>query len=213
MSEAIPTVYIVDDDPSFLKAIARFLTANGFEVKTFSSASEFLAHRDSDDSGCVVTDLQMPDMDGLSLQTAMAASSNPLPFLFLTGLGNIHSSVQAMRGGAEDFLEKQAPQAELLDAVTRALFRDARERKGRVRQLQLRALFDSLTTRELEVLSHVLEGRLNKQMASDLGINERTVKLHRSAIMRKMGVRSVAALARLSEEAGVQPTLCRQPAL
>ena len=205
MSEAIPTVYIVDDDASFLKAIARFLTANGFEVKTFSSASEFLAHRDSDDSGCVVTDLQMPDMDGLSLQTAMAASSNPLPFLFLTGLGNIHSSVQAMRGGAEDFLEKQAPQAELLDAVTRALFRDARERKGRVRQLQLRALFDSLTTRELEVLSHVLEGRL--------GINERTVKLHRSAIMRKMGVRSVAALARLSEEAGVQPTLCRQPAL
>jgi FixJ family two-component response regulator len=142
-------------------------------------------------------------MNGLDLQSALARSPNPLPILFLTGHGDIPSSVRAMRGGAVDFLEKRAPKEELLDAVRRALARDAREREERARRRELRARFDALSERELEVLSHVVRGRLNKQIAADLGIHERTVKLHRTAITRKLGVQSVAELTRLTDEAGI----------
>jgi FixJ family two-component response regulator len=203
MSAAESVVHIVDDDASFLTAAARLLRASGFTVKTFSSAADFLAQRDIDAPGCVVTDLQMPGLNGLDLQTALAQSSNPLPLLFLTGHGDIASTVHAMRGGAEDFLEKRAPKEALLDAVTRALARDARERSARIRQRELRVRFDSLSERELQVLAHVVQGRLNKQIAGDLGIHERTVKLHRTAITSKLGVPSVAALTRLTQEAGI----------
>ena len=203
MTEAVPIVHVVDDDASFLTAISRLLRANGFSVKTYSSAHKFLAHRDADVPGCVLADLQMPEMDGLDLQSALAQTLNPLPILFLTGHGDIPSSVQAMRGGAEDFLEKRAPKEKLLDAVRRALARDSREREARARQRQLRARFDSLSERELEVLSHVVQGRLNKQIAGDLGIHERTVKLHRTAITTKLKVQSVAELTKLTEEAGI----------
>jgi two-component system response regulator FixJ len=201
MSE--PTVHIVDDDASFLTAASRLLRASGFTVKTFSSASDFLAQRDIDAPGCVVADLQMPGLNGLDLQTALTQSRNPLPLLFLTGHGDIVSTVRAMRGGAEDFLEKRAPKEALLDAVKRALDRDMRERSAYARQRELRARFDTLSERELEVLAHVVQGRLNKQIASDLGIHERTVKLHRTAITTKLGVPSVAALTRLTQEAGI----------
>ena len=203
MTEAVPIVHVVDDDASFLTAISRLLRANGFSVKTYSSAHKFLAHRDADVPGCVLADLQMPEMDGLDLQSALAQTLNPLPILFLTGHGDIPSSVQAMRGGAEDFLEKRAPKEKLLDAVRRALARDSREREARARQRQLCARFDSLSERELEVLSHVVQGRLNKQIAGDLGIHERTVKLHRTAITTKLKVQSVAELTKLTEEAGI----------
>jgi FixJ family two-component response regulator len=203
MSATEPIVQIVDDDPSFLAAASRLLRASGFAVKTFSSASNFLAHRDTDSPGCVVADLQMPGINGLDLQSALTRSRNPLPILFLTGHGDIPSSVRAMRGGAVDFLEKRAPKEKLLDAVRRALARDARERKDRARQRELRARFDTLSERELEVLSHVVQGRLNKQIAGDLGIHERTVKLHRTAITTKLGVSSVAELTRLTLEAGI----------
>ena len=172
-------------------------------MKTFSSASDFLAQHDTDAPGCVLADLQMPGMNGLDLQSALARTCNPLPILFLTGHGDIPSSVRAMRGGAVDFLEKRAPKENLLDAVRRALARDAREREERARQRELRARFDALSERELEVLSHVVQGRLNKQIASDLGIHERTVKLHRTAITTKLGVQSVAELTRLTLEAGI----------
>ena len=198
-----PTVHIVDDDPSFLTATSRLLRASGFAVKTFSSASEFLAQLDTDAPGCVVADLQMPGMNGLDLQSALARSRNPVPILFLTGQGDIPSSVVAMRSGAEDFLEKRAPKEALLDAVRRALARDAQEREERARQRKLRARFDTLTKRELEVLAHVVQGRLNKQIAGDLGIHERTVKLHRTAITTKLRVQSVAELTRLTDEAGI----------
>ena len=198
-----PTVQLVDDDPSFLTATSRLLRASGFAVKTFSSASEFLAHFDTDAPGCVVADLQMPGMNGLDLQSALARSCNPPPILFLTGHGDIPSSVVAMRSGAEDFLEKPAPKEKLLDAVRRALARDAQDREKRNRQRELRARFDMLTKREFEVLAHVVQGRLNKQIASDLGIHERTVKLHRTAITRKLRVQSVAELTRLTDEAGI----------
>jgi len=203
MSETAPIVHVVDDDASFLTAISRLLRANGFTVKTYSSAHELLAQRDADTPGCVLADLQMPKMNGLDLQSALAQSTNPLPILFLTGHGDIPSSVRAMRGGAEDFLEKTAPKEELIEAVTRALTRDSREREAREQQRVLRARFDTLTERELEVLSHVVRGRLNKQIAGDLGIHERTVKLHRTAITTKLKVQSVAELTRLTQEAGI----------
>ena len=203
MSVAVPIVHVVDDDVSFLTAISRLLGASGFSVKTYSSAQEFLVRRDADAPGCVLADLQMPEMNGFDLQFALAQTPNPLPILFLTGHGDIPSTVQAMRGGAEDFLEKRAPKDKLLDAVTRALARDSREREARDRQRELRALFDTLTDRELEVLSHVVQGRLNKQIAWDLGIHERTVKLHRTAITTKLTVQSVAELTRLTQEAGI----------
>ena len=198
-----PVVHIIDDDASFLDAVSRLLRASGFLVKTFSSASEFLEQHDNDLPGCVVTDLQMPGLNGLDLQSALLRSGNPLPIIFLTGHGEIAATVSAMRAGAEDFLEKRAPKDLLVGALRRALARDVRERDARMRQRELRARFAALSERELEVLFHVVQGRLNKQIASDLGIHERTVKLHRTSITTKLGVPSVAALTRLTEEAAI----------
>jgi FixJ family two-component response regulator len=198
-----PTVFVVDDDPSFLTSVARLLRASRFTVKAFPSAADFLAQLTSDTAGCVVADLQMPGMNGSELQEALARMPNPLPVVFLTGHGEIPDSVCAMRRGAEDFLSKRAPREALLDAVRRALTRDARERAGRERIHGLRARFDKLSEREREVLQHVLGGQLNKQIAADLGIHERTVKLHRTAVTRKLGVPSVAELSQLVQEAGL----------
>lgn len=195
-----PTVHIVDDDAPFLTALSRLLRAHGFAVRTFSSADEFFAQREENAAGCVVVDLQMPEMDGLELQAALARTRYPLPLLFLTGTGDIPSSVQALRGGAEDFLEKLAPQEKLLAAVERALARDLRERRERSRRDEVRSLFATLTPREVEVLGHVVRGKMNKQIAGELGIHERTVKLHRTAITTKLGVPSVAELTRLVQE-------------
>ena len=203
MSSIESPVYVVDDDASFRTAVSRLLRASGFTVKAYSSATEFLARHDGNASGCVLSDLQMPQMNGLDLQSALALTGNPMPILFLTGHGDIRSTVKAMRDGAEDFLEKTAPKTELLDAVARAIARDGRERNARVRLSELRALFHTLSERELEVLSHVVSGRLNKQIAWDLGIHERTVKLHRTAITTKLRVQSVAELTRLTQEAGI----------
>ena len=198
-----PTVHVVDDDPSFLLAIARLLRASGFRVATYSTAREFLDEGAGRDPGCVIADLHMPDIDGLQLQTALAGSPSPLPVLFLTGLADTASTVRAMRGGAEDFLEKTAERGVLLDAVRRALARDQQSREEWLERRALRARFEAISPREREVLGHVLRGRLNKQIAGDLGIHERTVKVHRKSIMTKLNVRSVAALARLSQDAGV----------
>jgi FixJ family two-component response regulator len=204
MNDTHPTVHVVDDDEYCLRATARLLSASGYAVRTHVSASSFLAQwQDQDVPGCVVADLEMPEVDGLALQQALARAPHPLPILFLTGHGDIASTVQAMRGGAEDFVEKRAPAEVLLAAVERALARDAQQRQLRARQASLRAPFSSLTTREHEVLEQVVRGRLNKQIASDLGIHERTVKLHRMAMMAKLGVRSVAELTRLAYEAGL----------
>lgn len=196
-----PTVFVVDDDTSFRSAVSRLLRAAGHQVKGFSSASEFVQSLPATGPGCVVADLQMPGLSGLDLQAALLGSDNPLPVLFLTGQGDIPTSVHAMRLGAEDFLTKRAPREALLDAVDRALARDARERAERARVQGARARFNTLTGREREVLEHVLRGQLNKQIAGDLGIHERTVKLHRTAITTKVGVQSVAELTQLWMEA------------
>jgi len=195
-------VSIVDDDPSFLRAVSRLLRAAGYTVRTFSSAREFLA-RTTDAPGCLIADLHMPGLSGIDLQTALAQDPQAPPVIFLTGQGDIATTVRAMRQGAEDFLTKDAPKANLLKAVERALDRDARQRAERVRLQELRSRFDALTPREREVLQHVVQGRLNKQIASDLGISERMVKLHRTAITTKATVRSVAELTRLVEDAGL----------
>jgi RNA polymerase sigma factor (sigma-70 family) len=198
-----PTVHVVDDDGPFLLAMSRLLRASGFAVKTYVSANDFLAERSEDSPGCVVCDLQMPEVDGLDLQEALARTPDPLPLLFLTGHADTVSTVRAMRGGAEDFLEKRAPKEQLIDAVQRALDRNSRERADRARRDDVRQRFEAISPREREVLELVLQGRLNKQIAGDLGIHERTVKVHRKSIMTKLAVRSVAALTRLAQEAGV----------
>jgi FixJ family two-component response regulator len=203
MNEATPVVHVVDDDVSFLTAISRLLRASGFAVKTFSSAANFLAQLDEEVLGCVVADLRMPGVGGLELQALLAQSSTPLPVLFLTGNADVPSTVSAMRGGAVDFLEKTAPKDTLIAAIHEAIARDAQHRDQCAARLELRARFDALTRRELQVLSHVVQGRLNKQIASDLGIHERTVKLHRTAITTKLRVQSVAELTRLTDEAGI----------
>jgi FixJ family two-component response regulator len=202
MSEDLPVVFVVDDDAAFLTSAERLLRAAGYAVACFASAAEFLAQRAPCAAGCVVADLDMPGMDGLALQTALAASDAPLPVVFLTGRGDIPTSVRAMRSGAEDFLTKTAPKQALLAAIERALARDARERSDRARRQELQARFERLTPREREVLTQVLRGRLNKQIAADLGIDERSVKRHRTSLMSKIEVRSVAELARLAAEAG-----------
>ena len=194
-------VYIVDDDESYLRAISRMLRLAGFLVVNFTSAAEFLSQLGSATEGCVVADLQMPGMDGMALQAALQQTDNPLPIVFLTGHGDIPTSVQAMRYGAEDFLTKDAPKEDLINAVQRALARDAKERAERERLATLRQRFGLLSARELEVLKHVLQGRMNKQIADGLSINERTVKLHRTAITTKLGVNSVAELTKLWMEA------------
>ena len=198
-----PTIFIVDDDTSFLTSMARFLRASGFVVRAFSSGPEFLAWPELDGPGCVLTDLQMPRVSGLDLQEALAKAGHAMPVIFLSGQGDIPSTVQAMRRGAEDFLTKRSPKDELLGAIKRALERDTRERAERERVRALRARFEALTERDREVLQHVLRGQLNKQIAGDLGIDERSVKRHRTSIMAKLRVQSVTELTHLVHEAGL----------
>jgi len=197
------TVYIVDDDASFLTSVTRLLRAAGYSVQAFDSAKRFLDQLAPGMSGCVLADLHMPGLNGLELQAALAKSSNPMPVVFMSGQGDIPSTVQAMRRGAEDFLTKLAPKDKLLDAVRRALERGMQERKSRQHLQELRGRFAALTARELEVLEHVVLGKMNKEIADDLGINERTVKLHRTNLTRTLQVQSVAELTRLVMEAGL----------
>ena len=194
------TVFIIDDDAPFLKSMSRLLNAVGYTVQAFESAQEFLEQLGPETSGCVVTDLHMPGMDGLKMQEALAKTVNPLPVIFLTGQGDIPKTVSAMRSGAEDFLTKRAPKEEVLAAIERAFERETQERQERGRLRELRHRFHDLSERELEVLSHVVQGKMNKEIAADLDINERTVKLHRTNLTRKLKVQSVAELTRLVDE-------------
>ncbi len=194
-------VHLVDDDSSFLTSMSRLLRASGYEVKTFTSAAAFLNQLAPDATGCVVADLQMPGQSGLDLQDALAKAGCPMPVVFLTGHGDIPSSVRAMRHGAEDFLTKRAPKDQLLAAVQRALERGARENAQHLRLRELRDRLDRLTPREREVLDLVVRGKLNKEIADALAIHERTVKLHRTSITSKLQVHSVAELTRLVLEA------------
>ena len=203
MSLHTAVVHVVDDDPSFLTAVSRLLRASGFTVRTFDSAADLLSHLVADTAGCVIADLHMPGVGGLELQEALVNAAHPIPVIFVTGAGDVPSTVRAMRRGAEDFLSKRAPKNELLDAVKRAIARDARQRAQRDRLRELRAPFAALTPRDREVLTRVLRDRLNKQIASDLGIDERSVKRHRTNIMTKLRIESVVELTHLVYAAGL----------
>ena len=199
---ALPVVRVVDDDPSFLRAIVRRLEAAGFAVDPFPSGAAFLSTR-NEAPGCVVLDLRMEGVGGLDVQHALAEMDDPLPVIFLTGHGDVHSSVRAMKRGAVDFLTKPVAGDELVDAVRRALALDAAGREDRRVLRELRAKYTRLTPREREVFALVAGGLLNKQIASELGTSERTVKAHRAHVMRKLDVASVADLARAAERLGM----------
>jgi two-component system, LuxR family, response regulator FixJ len=200
-------VYVVDDDASFRRAVTRMLTAAGLSVQSYASGTELLAHLSgeapAEESACVLADLCMPGLDGLQLQGACTEAGVALPFVFLTGHGDVPSAVSAMRHGAVDFLDKCCPQHVLLTSLQRALECNANARAERARRGHLEQRFAALTAREREVLEHVVHGRMNKQIAAALGIHERTVKLHRNAITTKLGVRSVAELTTLTGEIGL----------
>jgi two-component system response regulator FixJ len=202
LSQQLPIVSIVDDDASFLMAVSRLLRGVGYNVQTFSSTEQYLAQK-KDAPGCVIVDLLMHGLSGLDLQHVLAGQTDACPVIFLSAAGDIPTSVRAMRQGAEDFLTKGVSKEVLFEVIERALARDAQQRAQRLRQRGLRELFGALTPREQEVLQHVVHGQLNKQIAADLGITERTVKLHRTAMTTKLHVRSVADLTRLVQEAHV----------
>jgi FixJ family two-component response regulator len=200
---ALPTVFVIDDDASFREAISRLVRGGGYAVQLFSSAWDFMQARRVDGPGCVLLDLRMPGVSGLDLQSALAQSEHPLPIVFLTGQGDIPTSVKAMRAGAEDFLVKPAKKEVLFAAIERALARDKVDRERRTRQREVSARFAALTPRECQVLAHVLKGQLNKEIATDLHASERTIKVHRASLMAKLQVRSVAELVRLAREGGI----------
>lgn len=201
MSE--PLVHVVDDDEWYLAALSRLLQLHGLATRTYSSATQFLESLEPGSHGCVIVDLRMPGVSGLELQTKLAASSSPMPLLFLTGQGDIPCSVRAMRSGAVDFLEKRVPAEVLLRSVRIALERDELQSRERARLCELNARFARLTPREREVLKHMVNGQMIKEIAATLGISERTVKLHRTAITQKVGVHATALLARLTQEVGL----------
>jgi len=191
------TVFIVDDDPGVLKALSRRLRQKGYDIVTYASSREFLAQHDPAIPGCALLDVAMPNLDGLALQAALTAGGSNRPVIFLTGEGNIPTSVRAMRAGAVDFLTKPVEDKDLLDAIARAEQKDADARRTESEVTEIQSRMATLTPREREVLTHVVAGRLNKQIAGDLGTVEQTIKVHRSRMMEKLGVRNVAALMRL----------------
>jgi FixJ family two-component response regulator len=201
----LPIIHVVDDDPSFRTAVTRLLRAAKYAVRGYASAAEFLDSDPCADPGCILLDLRMPGVGGLDLQQSLARMEERLPIIFLTGHGDIPASVRAMKAGAVDFLTKPVRREALLAAVQNALSLDAKGRAARVVLRELHDRYEKLTPREREVLAHVVGGKLNKQIAFDLGTAERTIKAHRASIIDKLGVQSVAELARLAQELGIEP--------
>ena len=194
-----PTVFIVDDYPPVRRSISRLLRAAGFAVAAFASAKEFLVQYDPQTLGCLVLDVAMPTLNGLELQRILEKAGSDLPIIFLTGQGDIPKSVEAMKHGAVDFLTKPVNDKELLTAVRTAIEKDCALRRRQTELSEIRARLSTLTPREREVLEHVVTGKLNKQIAGDLGTVEQTVKVHRARVMEKLKVQSVAELVRLTE--------------
>ena len=201
MTRRVEAVYVVDDEPGVRKSLWRLLRSAGYEVSTFASAEEFLEQLVPDAEGCAILDVSMPGLDGLALQRALAERSADLPVLFLTGRGDVPASVKAMKAGAVDFLTKPVEDRVLFEALRQALERGQARRRERRRLAEARERLEALTPREREVLDGVVAGRLNKQIAGDLGIAEKTVKVHRARVMEKLGASSVAELVRLADSA------------
>ena len=194
MSTKGATVFVVDDDASVRKALARSMQAAGLNTKLFASARDFLNQNPPEGPGCLVLDIHMPGLSGLELQTELNSRNIQTPIIFMTGHGNIPATVKAMKGGAVDFLTKPFKPKDLLATIKEALKKDARLQVARMEEAGIQARIQSLTAREREVLGLVIKGRLNKQIAVELGAAERTVKVHRGRMMHKMRVQSVAEL-------------------
>lgn len=205
MSRATCPIYLIDDDPAVLKGMTRLLRAAGFDVVAFSSAKDFLVKRDAAVPGCLILDVAMPGLTGLELQDWLAHSGSSWPIIFVSGRSDIPISVEAMKAGAVDFLTKPVDEQKLLDAIQVAIERETEKRAREAESAAIRARWATLTEREQQVLEHVVSGQLNKQAASELGIVEKTIKVHRARGMQKMGARSLAELVRMAERIGIGP--------
>src|SRR6478672_9002339 len=196
-------VFVVDDDLSVREGLERLLHAAGWEVETFPSAQEFLAHRKEDIPSCLVLDVQLPGLSGLDLQKRIIEANREIPIVFITGHGDVPTSVRAMKAGAVEFLIKPFSDCDLLDAIQQAIKRDQSARQQQAEMQDLRGRYESLTPRERQVMEKVASGLLNKQAAAELGTSEITIKVHRGHIMQKMGARSLADLVRAAEKLGI----------
>jgi RNA polymerase sigma factor (sigma-70 family) len=206
MTGAAPLIHVVDDDSSFRRAIGRVLQASGYQVALYESGDELLGQPPGVTPGCILLDLRMTGLNGLELQDRLLKQGYTAPIIFLTGHGDIPASVHAIKAGAEDFLTKPVPKETLLATVERALARDTEQRQQRDQRSRLLALVSSLTPREREVFDLVIRGRLNKQIAFELGTSVRTIKAHRHAIMEKLKVRSVAEAVSIAERLDILKT-------
>jgi len=203
MSE--PTVFIIDDDPSARRGLTRLVRAAGLNAESFASGTEFLASEHNIGPGCIVLDVQMPEMTGPELQEELAKADYSMPIVFLSAHADVPIAAGAMKRGAVDFLTKPVDGKDLLAAIEESLARDAENREQRAEASSIQELIETLTPREHEVMTYVITGMLNKQIAGDLEISEETVKIHRSRVMQKLHLVSVAALVRLCEKAGIKP--------
>jgi FixJ family two-component response regulator len=207
---APPLVFVVDDDPSVRRSLANLLESGDYAVETFGSAVEFLRHAEHPGASCLVLDVRLPGLDGLSLQRHLAERGRGEQIIFITGHGDIPMGVQAMKRGAVDFLPKPFGDEQLLDAVARALARSAEAVRARGELEEIRARLATLTPREFEVFRLVIAGLLNKQIGAELGAALTTIKIHRSRVFEKLGVVSVAELTRLAQKAGINPAPSQQ---
>jgi len=198
-----PVIHIVDDDVSFRTAVARLLQASGYEVALYESARQLLEKPLDLEPGCLLLDVRMPGLSGPELQARLANTENTLPIIFLTGHGDIRMSVRAIKAGAEDFLSKPVSRKTLIEAIQRALVRQEEARERNLRLGSLRALVATLTPRESEVFALIVRGKLNKQIAHELGTSERTIKAHRHAVMQKLKVASLAEAVSIAERIGI----------
>ncbi len=201
--EQQPTIVVIDDDASMRRALDNLLKSVGFAVELFASPQEFLQSERPARPGCIVLDVRFPGRSGLDMQRDLASSDAQLPIIFITGYGDVPMSVRAMKAGAVEFLTKPFRDQDLLDAVGAALEADRTRRAGEMRLAELRSRSDTLTARERQVMSLVVAGRLNKQIAGELGVSEMTVKMHRRQVMRKMQATGVAQLVRLADQLGI----------
>ena len=205
MTEETPTVFIIDDDPSARKGLSRLVRAAGMSVEVYGSALEFLERRHYDGYGCILLDVKMPGLDGLALQEELAKADYSLPIIFISGHADVPEATRAMKKGAVDFLTKPVDRDHLLESISESLARDREDRKTHSDKAEVRNRLATLSPREYEVMTFVVAGMLNKQIAYELEIAEDTVKIHRGRMMRKMKADSVAELVRLTEIAGVIP--------
>ena len=204
MGEANPSVLVIDDDPEFRDSVARLLRTVRLETRQFSSVSDFLKVDPPEGPTCLVLDVRMPGRSGLELQRDLAAANRQVPIIFITAHADVAMTVRAMKGGAIEFLTKPFRDQDLLDAVEAGLARDGARRESERVLTALRERFDKLSSREREIMLHVVAGRLNKQIANDIGIAESTVKVHRTHLMRKMKARSLPELSRMADTLNVR---------